>query len=485
MMDDSSCSRIRAACASAGVLRFTSPHNLRLAAALPAAAAPRLKAAATDFVVREVTLEGVACGTEADKGAADSARATVSETFRGASRGHGESRRGAVVGGADPRSSNAGVETTPTKRAADVAEKTSPQGGLPSVYAKSDFLRALGQNTGLLRQVEALAAACDQPPERNTNTPSIPSNHAESIRLPPSICAAKDARRCIHRYISATHPSLVSLVCKETAPPPLPSESSQTSSMNVPTTTAASASDLVRHVIEIRRNTTFDDEKIVSRLAWEDIRALNKWHRAGPLAETAAAGVVLSSTCQLDRDGRRVLHHALAAAGGKSIQTTTASSSAASRTESAKGARAASYIKVSWKGSSRRAGRKRRGGGGANHRRQRKRTRGASSPGKLDTLYLRFTLQKNRVNQADALQLLSRRLSVHPVRANRVSPAAFGIAGTKDKVAITFQKVTVPVRGGLHDVLSVSEHLSGASNINGGDKKSSLHSFRRNFAGRP
>ena len=331
---------------------------------------------------------------------------------RGASRGHGESGEGG--GGAEPRSSNAGVETTPTKPAADVVEKTSPQGGLPSVYAKSDFLRALGQNTGLLRQVEALAAACDQPPERNTNTTSIPSNHAEIIRLPPSICAAKDARRCIHRYISATHPSLVSLVCKETAPPPLPSESSQTSSMNAPTTTAASASDLVRHVIEIRRNTTFDDEKIVSRLAWEDIRALNKWHRAGPLAETAAAGVVLSSTCQLDRDNRRVLHHALAAAGGKSIQTTTASSSAASRTESAK---AEPPVTLKSHGKAPLGGLGERDGAVVSNHRH-KRTSRASSPGKLDTLFAIHS-QKNRVNQADALQLLSRRLSVHPVRANR------------------------------------------------------------------
>ena len=56
-------SRVLSACASSGITRFTDPQRHL---ALLAGAAPRLKTTAADFVVREVTLGGVACGSEED-----------------------------------------------------------------------------------------------------------------------------------------------------------------------------------------------------------------------------------------------------------------------------------------------------------------------------------------------------------------------------------------------------------------------------------
>ena len=195
------------------------------------------------------------------------------------------------------------------------------------------------------------------------------------------VCSDKEARKMLHRSIATLHPQLVT-----------------------------TSGDAGCNQVVVRRNGAFD--AICDKISPKDMRDLQKWARAGPdgrnLVHSARSdykgSILLSSTAELDKIGRREVHHGLASAmGSKKIGT---------RTDPSGG------IIVYWKFT--RDGDKRRG---------KKRWRSI-------TKMVKFEIRKHGVEQQDALERLARCLCV--------PSHAIGIAGTKDKRAVTYQMASAP-----------------------------------------
>eukprot|EP00949_MAST-11_sp_MAST-11-sp1_P002630 g2630.t1 len=213
------------------------------------------------------------------------------------------------------------------------------------------------------------------------NTVSDNPQNKSTVRVGNlQIISDKDMRRRLHLAIAKTHPQLA-------------------------TRTEKNADGNIDAIV-IERDRTFDC--LHGIFSDGDVRAIQNFKSR----EEFDKKLLLASTAGLDKASRRQIHIAFQKHFRKEFKSTTVSADGGT-----------SMVAIEWVRRHKRAGKRAAGG------RERKRKR-------EDEGYVKLLLMKSNISQEQALHTLARAIGI--------SSGEIGIAGTKDKRAVTYQFVTLP-----------------------------------------